>query len=176
VVPHEPSGITGQVPSVNVTVPTVTAALARRFATPTPGITAAHTSDALDIVSVTASAAEGTSAVPSPNNDERLVNQVLQRYREAYAELDARSAREIWPRVDEAALARAFDDLRSQQITFDVCNLEVSGAAASAKCRGSMRYVPKVGSHDPRIEPHVWNFSLRKRGADWTIESARAGR
>jgi hypothetical protein len=170
VLTHEPSSIAAEAPSVAVTAPTVPAAPAATFAVPST-----HPNDALDVVSVTAPAADTTSAVASANNDERLVNQVLQRYRDAYAELDARSAREIWPRVDEAALARAFADLRSQQITFAACNLEVNGAAASAKCRGSMRYVPKVGSHDPRIEPRVWSFSLRKQGSNWTIESARAG-
>jgi hypothetical protein len=123
-----------------------------------------------------ASDVKAVLAAASTDNDERLVREVLQRYREAYADLDARSARAVWPRVDEAALARAFDGLRSQQITFNNCNLEVNGEAASAKCRGSTRYVPKVGSHDPRIEPRVWNFSLRKQGTDWTIESARAER
>ena len=131
-----------------------------------------------DVPALPASATNALTALPatSTTNDERLVRGVLQRYREAYADLDARAARAVWPRVDEAALARAFDGLRSQQITFNDCNLELDGEAASAKCRGSMRYVPKIGSADPRIEPRVWNFSLRKQGTDWTIESARAER
>jgi hypothetical protein len=131
-----------------------------------------------DVPALPASATNALTAIPatSTTNDERLVRGVLQRYREAYADLDARAARAVWPRVDEVALARAFDGLRSQQITFNDCNLELDGEAASAKCRGSMRYVPKIGSADPRIEPRVWNFSLRKQGTDWTIESARAER
>jgi tetratricopeptide (TPR) repeat protein len=126
-------------------------------------------------VAAPASFTNVTAAIPAASaaNDEHLVRGVLQRYREAYADLDAQAARAVWPRVDETALARAFDGLRSQQITFYDCNLEVVGAAASARCNGSMRYVRKIGSHDPRIEPRVWNFHLRKRGTDWTIESAR---
>jgi len=51
-----------------------------------------------------------------------------------------------------------------------------AGDAAMATCHGSARYVPKVGSREPRVEPRVWNFTLRKLGSDWTIETARADR
>lgn len=116
------------------------------------------------------------AAVPTRPNDELLVNQVLQRYRKAYEGLDARSAHAVWPAVNEAALARAFGGLQSQSLTFDNCDVNVSGAAAAATCRGSARYVPKIGSHDPLVERRTWNFLLRKDGDDWKIESARANR
>ena len=105
-----------------------------------------------------------------------MVKQVLQRYRSAYDGLDARSARAVWPNVNELALARAFDGLESQSLTFENCDVNLRGEAAKATCRGSARYVPKVGSHEPRVEPRTWSFTLRKSGADWKIESARAER
>jgi hypothetical protein len=105
-----------------------------------------------------------------------LVKQVLQRYRSAYEGLDARSARAVWPAVNESALARAFDGLESQSLTFENCSVSLKGEAAAATCRGSARYVPKVGSHEPRVEPRTWSFTLRKYGPEWTIESARAQR
>jgi len=116
--------------------------------------------------------------VPAPPtvDEEVLVQQALQRYRRAYDGLDARSAREVWPRVNEAALTRAFDSLESQKLIFDACTVQLRGEAATAMCRGSARYVPKVGSHEPRVEPRVWNFTLQKRGTAWTIETARAER
>jgi len=104
------------------------------------------------------------------------VKQVLQRYRTAYDGLDARSAQAVFPAVNQAALARAFDGLASQTLTFDACDVQLRGEAAVATCRGSARYVPKIGSREPRVEPRVWNFSLRKTGSDWTIDSARAER
>src|SRR5262249_59184930 len=110
---------------------------------------------------------------PLPN-DEQLVTLVLQRYRQAYEGLDAPSAHAVWPGVNQAALARAFDGLESQSLTFDACDVNVKGAAAAATCRGSARYVKKIGSHDPRVEPRTWSFTLRKDGTDWKIESARA--
>jgi hypothetical protein len=109
-------------------------------------------------------------------NDDQLVRDALQKYRWAYQELDAASAHDIWPGVDQAALARAFDGLASQALTFQDCAVEIAGPAATANCSGTMQYVPKVGSRVPRVEPRRWNFSLRKRDAGWQIEDARAGR
>lgn len=109
-------------------------------------------------------------------DDSRLVRNVLQRYRSAYDGLDARSAREVWPAVNQAALARAFDGLQSQSLTFDACDVKLRGEAATATCRGSARYVTKFGSRDPRVESLVWNFTLHKTGSDWQIDSARAER
>jgi hypothetical protein len=116
------------------------------------------------------------SPVVAPPDDQMLVRQVLQRYRKAYEGLDARSAQAVWPAVNEAALARAFDGLESQSLTFDGCDVRLSGEAASATCHGSARYVPKIGSREPRVEPRVWNFTLHKAGGDWTIDAARTER
>jgi hypothetical protein len=109
-------------------------------------------------------------------DDNLLVKQALQRYRTAYEGLDAQSAHAIWPAVNQAALARAFDGLESQSLTFDACDVRVRGESATATCQGSARYVPKIGSREPRIEPRVWNFLLHKAGDDWKIENARAER
>jgi hypothetical protein len=120
-----------------------------------------------------------TPALPPPADlvDEHvLVKEALQRYRSAYEGLDAQSAQAVWPAVNQAALARAFDGLESQTLTFDACDVRVRGEAATATCQGSARYVPKIGSREPRIEPRTWSFTLRKTGADWKIDSARAER
>jgi hypothetical protein len=115
--------------------------------------------------------------LPTSNADEVQVKQVLQRYRVAYEGLDARSAQAVWPAVNQVALARAFDGLESQRLTFDACNVELQGSShALATCRGTARYVPKIGSRQPRIEPRIWSFALRKIGAEWKIDNARAER
>jgi hypothetical protein len=108
--------------------------------------------------------------------DNVLVKQTLQRYRTAYSALDARSARLVWPAVDQVALARAFDGLESQTLTFDACDVRLRGESADVTCRGSARYVPKVGNREPHIEPRVWTFTLQKKAGDWKIDSARAER
>jgi hypothetical protein len=115
---------------------------------------------------------------PRPPIDERiLVTQAIQRYRSAYERLDASSAQAVWPKVNRAALARAFDALASQAITFDNCDVRLQAPnAATAICRGYVSYVPRVGSREPRIESRVWDFSLRKGGTEWTIDTARVDR
>ena len=125
--------------------------------------------------------AQAPAALPSAPpravpDDDALVRTTLQRYRAAYDDLDAGSARAVWPAVDQGALARAFESLASQRLTFDACSVEVAGRDARAVCHGSARYVPKIGSREPRVEPRVWTFTLRKAGDAWQIESARAGR
>jgi hypothetical protein len=109
-------------------------------------------------------------------NDEQQVRQVLQRYRQAYGTLNARSAQDVWPGVDAAALARAFDALESQELTFDDCRIAVTGSEAMATCHGSARFVPKVGGRAARTEARVWDFRLRKTAAGWQIASARVAR
>jgi hypothetical protein len=104
------------------------------------------------------------------------VKQALQRYRSAYEGLDARSAQAVWPAVNQVALARAFEGLESQRLTFDACSVQLAGDHAMATCRGTARYVPKIGSREPRIEPRVWSFALRKIGTEWKIDNARAER
>ncbi len=129
---------------------------------------------ALTPVATAGSTVSATASIVPAARDEEQVKDVLDRYRQAYERLTARSAREVWPEVDEAALARAFAGLRSQKLTFDDCDLAVSGNSASATCHGSTRYVPKVGSQDPRTEPRIWSFRLRRTGTDWKIQSMRA--
>jgi hypothetical protein len=120
--------------------------------------------------------AAAAAIVPPRADDEQLVKDVLQRYRAAYDELDARRARAVWPGVNETALERAFQDLESQSLTFDACEVKLRGAAATATCRGTARYVPKVGSREPRVESRVWTFTLQKAGEAWQIQNARAER
>lgn len=143
--------------------------------TPPPALTADvdHAVAAAAIVAPAVTLAPVALSVDAPD-DSLLVKEALQRYRTAYEGLDAQSAQAIWPAVNQAALARAFDGLESQTLTFDACDVRLRGDAATAVCQGSARYVPKVGSRDPRTEPRVWNFTLHKTGSDWKIESARA--
>jgi hypothetical protein len=117
------------------------------------------------------------AALRPKTDDEVLVKQALQRYRVAYNKLDAKSAQAVWPAVNHPALARAFDGLESQTLTFDTCDVQMQNeTAATATCHGTSRYVPKGGSRNPRTEPRAWSFLLRKAGNDWKIESTRVER
>jgi tetratricopeptide (TPR) repeat protein len=166
--------------TVPVPVPGPVAAPAPSVVAPQPAAPAAASpSPAVATTAVDALPAMDTPVVASrpPVDDEALVQQALQRYRVAYDGLDAQSAHAVWPAVNQAALARAFDGLESQTLTFDACDVQLqTNTLATATCRGSARYVPKVGSRDPRTEPRVWSFSLRKAGNDWKIDNARVER
>ncbi len=116
------------------------------------------------------------SPAPVAADDRVLVEEALSRYRRAYNRLDARSAQAVYPAVNASALARAFDGLESQSLQFDQCDIDMRNGSANVTCRGTSRYVPKIGNRDPRVEPRVWDFILRKDAGDWKIENARAGR
>jgi hypothetical protein len=132
-----------------------------------------RTSDAVGVSRPIAPGPVATAGV----REEDLVLRTLQQYRRAYDSLDARAAQDVWPGVDSAALQRAFDGLVSQRLTFQSCQLQVNGPTATAACRGTARYTPRVGSREARDEPRDWRFTLRKVGNEqWQIESARVAR
>ncbi len=95
------------------------------------------------------------ASVPASNED-RLIRETLQRYRRAYNALDARLVHAICPGLDETALAHAFEGLLSQSLEFESCSLDTQQDSARAVCRGSARYVARVGSRAPRAERLVW--------------------
>jgi len=98
----------------------------------------------------------------------------LKHLQTAYERRDATLAKAVWPTVNERALARAFDGLRSQSVTFDRCQLDVSGVAGEVACRGVTTYVPRVGSQYQRTESRQWTFRVRKDTDNWVITSAAA--
>ena len=63
---------------------------------------------------------------------------------------------------------------RSQSVTFDRCQLDVSGAAGLVECRGVTTYVPLVGEQRQRTESRQWTFRVRRGGDGWVITSAAA--
>lgn len=114
------------------------------------------------------------ASMRSELDESGAVEATLQRYADAYKRLDAAAARAVWPTVDERALARAFEGLESQGITFDHCDVAVAGSSANAACAGRARFVPKVGSREPLVEQRRWTFRLRKADDGWEIVQAEA--
>jgi hypothetical protein len=98
------------------------------------------------------------------------VQSVLNQYRDAFNALDPAAARAVWPSVDSAALSRAFGQLEEQAFRYDRCDIRVFGERAEASCGGTLRYVPKVGGRQARVEQRRWEFSLREVGDEWSIE------
>jgi hypothetical protein len=119
-------------------------------------------------------AAPSVEAVSPPSvNDAAAVRDVLARYRVAYEHLDARSAKQIWPSVDERALARAFDGLESQAVTFESCNVVAGDGRAIASCRGNATYVRRVGNKSLQAQSREWTFMLRRAADGWLIQAVQ---
>jgi hypothetical protein len=111
------------------------------------------------------------SAASVPGGDEARVSELLNAYARAYNQLDAPLAHQVWPSVDERALARAFSTLSSQTISFSDCRISVKGVTAIAACSGSATYVGKVGGRVTRTEPRHWRFDLRRSDQGWRIDT-----
>lgn len=110
------------------------------------------------------------AVAPGP---EMQVQDALSRYEAAYSSLNAAAARAVWPSVDAAALARAFDDLESQRISLGSCSIAVASDARSARatCAGTATWTPKVGG-GTTTGPRTWSFDLAHTGSEWHIVSA----
>jgi hypothetical protein len=119
--------------------------------------------------------ADAAAMAAEPPGD-AAVRDVLQRYVTAYNRLDAVAAREVWPTVDQSALERAFAQLDSQMLRFDRCDVDVDDEGGIATCAGQARWVPRVGTRDPKREARTWRFELARNGDDWIITRAEARR
>jgi hypothetical protein len=111
---------------------------------------------------------------PAPGRDAEDIETVLTRYRSAFGNLDAEAVSQVWPNADARALARAFRGLEAQGIAFDACAIQVTGASAAASCGGTVHYVTKVGSKEPRTERRRWQFTLGKVRDLWMIQTVES--
>jgi hypothetical protein len=116
--------------------------------------------------------------VPAPAPDvepgpERQIRDALSRYEAAYGALNAAAARAVWPSVDAAALARAFDNLESQRVSLGRCSIAVATDARSARatCAGTATWTPKVGGGTTTGQ-RTWLFDLAHTGSEWQIVNA----
>jgi hypothetical protein len=97
--------------------------------------------------------------------------QTLEYLQLAYARRDAGMVKELWPSVDARALARAFDSLRVQKLSFEACETRPQTGTGEIECRGETTYVPRVGAPYPRTESRQWRFRMERQGESWVIDS-----
>ena len=102
--------------------------------------------------------------------DTRAIENVLGRYRTAFNQLDAGAAAAVWPTVNQRNLAKAFERLDDQDLSFESCKIDVGGVHAEAACNGTARYVQKVGNRNPKAESRQWRFILRRASEGWVID------
>lgn len=101
------------------------------------------------------------------------VEAVVFRYQEAFSARDAQAAKQVWPSVNERSLARAFGQIEAQQLTFAECQTKMNEAAtrATVTCRGSLRFVPRIGAGVPRVQLRRWEFDVARLAGRWAIQS-----
>jgi hypothetical protein len=107
---------------------------------------------------------------------EDAVRGTLGRYAAAFEAMDVEATAQVWPSVDQRALARAFRGLESQRVAFDACDIDVTESRAVADCRGTVRYVARLGDGAPRTEGRRWLFRLNRQENEWRIDRLEASR
>ena len=113
---------------------------------------------------------ETLSAAPAIALDEDTVRDRLAQYASAYASLSVLKTADVWPSVDREALGQAFAALRSVDLRFDRCDVDVAGVRATARCAGILTYVRRIGSSVPITAKQAWLFDLRRSDGDWLIQ------
>jgi hypothetical protein len=106
--------------------------------------------------------------------DKASIESTLSRYQTAFSVLNTSAVSAVWPSVDSKALARAFRGLEQQEVALDSCDIRVAGSNADASCRGTVRYVMKVGSKSPRLDRRQWQFRLHQTNGSWIIDSVES--
>jgi hypothetical protein len=114
-----------------------------------------------------------TAPEPAPApRAEALIQSVLDSYRQAYNNLDARAVEVVWPGVNTKTLSKAFDGLSNQEVTFDHCSIDVTSTfRAEAACSGRAAYVPKVGNKSEHVQSRQWTFHLWRLNGLWLIDT-----
>jgi hypothetical protein len=151
-----------------------TAGVEASVVTPIAPIHATRRTPSLDVIGADTTSA---AAAPGPLEDagaESAVRRALRSYQEAYGRLDVAGAADVWPTVDRRALSRAFDTLKSQGLDFQSCTVTVTGVRATARCRGTLQFVRKVGSPLALTADQEWVFTMRQIGGHWKIDHVLA--
>lgn len=100
---------------------------------------------------------------------EAAIRSVIDAYGRTYDRLDAPGAARLWPGVDTFALARTFETLSSQRITFDRCDVTAAGDRALAACTGVVVFVRRDGDGTAESVPVDWTFTLDHSSGKWKI-------
>jgi hypothetical protein len=157
-------------PAVVETAPAPPAVVATRPAAPTI-VTPSSPAPAIPPPAPAAAAAAARSMAAIEQN---AVIATVREYTQAYRAMDVTAAAAVWPSVDRRALARAFATLKSQQLDLRDCEVTISDTSATARCRGKLEYVRKVGDPTPRTGNQEWVFKMRKLGDEWIIDGLDA--
>ncbi|HEX5106797.1 MAG TPA: hypothetical protein VFV95_00055 [Vicinamibacterales bacterium] len=102
---------------------------------------------------------------------DRLVQNAVNKYRDALNARDFSSFRAVYPSANVGALSAALQkDPQTMSFDASACRIEVKGATASASCGGELRYTPRVGDTREQKVPRRWEFKLIEKNDAWVID------
>jgi hypothetical protein len=172
-IPEPPSPVVPVLPPAPVPEPDARAAApsAAPAAAPVPLL-------ASPAIAAAPPAAVALAAVVTPprttDMDQAAVIAAVREYEQAYEKMDVSATAAVWPSVDRRELTRAFGTLKSQALDLRNCEVTIAQSQATARCRGTVAYVPKIGSSTPRTGRQEWIFRMRKIGDTWVIDGLDA--
>jgi len=115
-----------------------------------------------------------TTPAPQPVvNEAAAIRVALSRFAAGYSDLDPAAVSAVWPSVDRAGLSRAFSTLDAQQVTFDKCDIQVSGSVGNATCVGTAMWLPKIGGQTRELA-RTWKFVLKNAAGAWQIVTSES--
>jgi serine/threonine-protein kinase len=139
---------------------------------PTPPAAASASAPTATAAPAPAPAQPGPPApAPPPVSDETAIRATLRAYEEAYVALDIAAVKRIYPSINEAALARSFRDLISQQVRIEAEQISITGTTAMVVGQVRQSFTPRAGSGRSDVIKSV--FRLQKVGDRWVIVERR---
>ena len=112
-------------------------------------------------------------AAPSPPrtgaSEQDRIRDTVRRYERAQSTLDPDLYVRVFPAVDRARVAQAFENFRSQTVEFDVRLIQVDPGGTHAEVSGYEKRIamPRAGSEQRISAERV--MRLEKRGENWVI-------
>jgi hypothetical protein len=109
--------------------------------------------------------------LPSVEDHTNAVLDVLNRYEEAYENLDSEALKLAWPSLDVQqlrALERSFSNYQWLEMDIENCNVRVDGSQGTATCQVRRVIKPRAGSR--QTDQRQTTFYLRFDNHSWVID------
>jgi hypothetical protein len=107
---------------------------------------------------------------PTRGQEEAAIRAVVERYRRAYNDLDARAVQAVFPSAPIAAIRKGFSGLERQAVTINNLSVTIDASGATATATAGPVVVvakPRGASEQTTRNPMV--LRLAKQGATWVI-------
>ena len=118
----------------------------------------------------------GTDTIPPTENDREAITNTLNRYAEAFTQIDADALWKVFPAAsskDRQNIENSFKNARSISVTLSSIAISIMGSQATATARYSQDYVPKQSAPTQTVRNQPTTFKLEKRNGEWTILSVK---